>query len=1490
MSNRNGSLATIVAVALLLLIAPPAFAALRNWTGLSSTNDNWNDAGNWGPSSVPSSGDMLTFASGGLARSNPNNNIPGLVVDSIDISAAGYDLIGLPLDVSTYIQYSIGTAATSNVSMDITLGPFAAIIGDETAFLTFTGDLTTGASTAFLSNKLYLGGVISGVGDLSIGGASTVVKLDGSFAGYSGTISLDSAASLIIEGDYLTGGGDLWAAPGTSLYLANDAKYALLGVDLDGPDDILEADVHVGEVTPAGTQAGRFETTDIFFTGGTLIVDLNGFVAGSGYDQIHAQNAISLSNVNLELRKAGSFNPPPGSMFRILDIDSSSFTGLTGTFNSLPNGSIVNAGGLDLRIYYDFYGVTLEVPAASRNWTGNIGGAAQSWSNPANWSEGSAPVQGSDLIFAEDVASKSPVNDLAPGFLISRIMIAGDGYDFVGNQITLTDGIVLSDDAGPPAKSAINPTAAGPATISIPIAFANAQSISTSDLLTFTGSLSVNGLLTMTGPIRITGALSGKGSIAAQGLGTLVDIETTSTMTGTLQAQSRGTLRFNGSHRGPISVQSDSAAYVAGSATQLLASGLLGVGGEGTIGSATAPTITFASSARVQLDVSGTNIDSLQGTSITLGSATLELVANLPPIAGTTYKIVDNTSSSPINGTFKNLPQGGTISVGGKTMVISYTGGSGNDVVLTVSGGCSVAIRASRSVKPNSTGNTASVAAPVSGSTYQWTISNGTITAGQGTSAITFTAGVAGTVQLSVKVGGTCTGTANHSATIDLAPASVILSATPATVVLTANSGAGGSTTYALTNIGDASTTVTLSQNGSFFTQSPTSFALAGGASQTITINVAPQTSSGTQSGTSSASGQGVPAGLSVRVTLLVAAAPSTGTPNVITTIDRIDVSASRGQNPRGSATFKNIGTAIATGAPASNVPWIVPDPTGVISIPPGGTTSIGFTVDRAQRPDSSFPTGSVDGIISFVYAITASGARGTNEGSSLAASVPVTDTVKPPTANGVIPPLAVGEVAFVVPGVGNVVGSGGKLFVSDLTLLNKSPLSALPDATLYYIPPSGQTAEAKLDTLGASGSISLANVVSTVFSQSQQVGTLMVRSSFINDMVVNATIFNDNNPSGRYGTVIPVLRSDSAVAVGQRLVINGISRDATSHTNLYVQEMLGAATNVTVRFLGTNGTQVGQTVPVALQPFSLAQLPSIVPEGAVSVVITNDSGGAFLSYATPVDDAPGGGDTWAQTDWNKQYSLSGTEPLLVPVAGAAPGANQSYFRTDVSITNSGASTASALLRYTAGATVVSKSIELAPLATAVLEDVVGGFLGVTPPSIGSIAITPQGGSFVVTSRTYTSTQGSDATFGTAAPTVALSSGLVVGQSKLVAGIEDSKQATVNAKTPKTARTNFGLVETSGQSVSVKVSLFLNDGRSLAFGDAKGSITINLGANEFRLIPSLSKTVLGDARETQFGDLKNFMVRFDVIGGGGAVVPFITSTDNGTNDTIFRNE
>lgn len=50
---------------------------------------------------------------------------------------------------------------------------------------------------------------------------------------------------------------------------------------------------------------------------------------------------------------------------------------------------------------------------------------------------------------------------------------------------------------------------------------------------------------------------------------------------------------------------------------------------------------------------------------------------------GDTFTIIDNKGAIPVQGTFKDLPEGAEITAGGVTFKISYVGGDGNDIVLT---------------------------------------------------------------------------------------------------------------------------------------------------------------------------------------------------------------------------------------------------------------------------------------------------------------------------------------------------------------------------------------------------------------------------------------------------------------------------------------------------------------------------------------------------------------------------------------------------------------------------------------------------------------------------------------------------------------------------------------------------------------------------------------------------------------------------------------
>lgn len=65
------------------------------------------------------------------------------------------------------------------------------------------------------------------------------------------------------------------------------------------------------------------------------------------------------------------------------------------------------------------------------------------------------------------------------------------------------------------------------------------------------------------------------------------------------------------------------------------------------------------------------------------GSLDLTYLAGGVIKKGDTFTIIGNNGTNPVQGTFKDLPEGAEVTVSGATFKISYVGGDGNDVVLT---------------------------------------------------------------------------------------------------------------------------------------------------------------------------------------------------------------------------------------------------------------------------------------------------------------------------------------------------------------------------------------------------------------------------------------------------------------------------------------------------------------------------------------------------------------------------------------------------------------------------------------------------------------------------------------------------------------------------------------------------------------------------------------------------------------------------------------
>lgn len=223
---------------------------------------------------------------------------------------------------------------------------------------------------------------------------------------------------------------------------------------------------------------------------------------------------------------------------------------------------------------------------------------------------------------------------------------------------------------------------------------ANTSIVSLSGVLTLGGNITtaspVTGSRTVNlggaGDINVSGVITNGTAtlaLAKGGAGTLT-LAGQNSYTGTTTVNA-GTLLVNGTASATATTVASGATFggtgAAGSVTVQSGGSLAPAGtavGTFTVGNATL-------SGTLAIGIANANsADQLQATgSVTLGGPlAITALAGLP--AGTTFTILNKTSAGAVSGTFSGLPQNSFFTASSNTWIISYTGGDGNDVTLSI--------------------------------------------------------------------------------------------------------------------------------------------------------------------------------------------------------------------------------------------------------------------------------------------------------------------------------------------------------------------------------------------------------------------------------------------------------------------------------------------------------------------------------------------------------------------------------------------------------------------------------------------------------------------------------------------------------------------------------------------------------------------------------------------------------------------------------------
>jgi autotransporter-associated beta strand protein len=459
------------------------------------------------------------------------------------------------------------------------------------------------------------------------------------------TMEAGSSATRVLNGGLLTGSG-------------------VINTDLDN-SGVYNTRILVGTFLPRGTFTvnGRFQSSSPgppFAPAATLEIDLGGPAPGTGYDQLIVTGEVDPGRLAVN----AAFDAVPGQVFRI--IDNRGLNAVHGTFDGLPEGATLAAGGQQFQISYvggDGNDVTLtrEPIGDTFRWDGQPDGGGTSadnfWSDSMNWVGDVAPTPGANLVFPAGVSQSSTVNDFPADTAFSLMSILGSGYDFSGNSVAFTAGVNAE-------------IASGSSTLGLPLIGSGGLTKGGAGTLVLSGANTFTGTTALYGGFLDLARTSGTGLAGDLGVygGTVREL-----FADQISDTSAVTVDLGGSF--DLNGQLDTiGTFTAVSGVVQTAGGRLTVG----------DTSLDANSTLAMNLVDATTSDRITVNGSVAVGGTLSLSPTTPIPFGTQITLIDNDGTDAVTGSFSNAAEGAIVMANGSPFRITYRGGvDQNDVVVT---------------------------------------------------------------------------------------------------------------------------------------------------------------------------------------------------------------------------------------------------------------------------------------------------------------------------------------------------------------------------------------------------------------------------------------------------------------------------------------------------------------------------------------------------------------------------------------------------------------------------------------------------------------------------------------------------------------------------------------------------------------------------------------------------------------------------------------
>lgn len=651
-----------------------------------------------GSSFTLNGGSSMTVQSGASAAINTLFNLgTGGTAGTFTVTGAGSTVVN-----AGAAQVTVGANGTLNVNSS---GVFDSGIGGFTIFS--GGQVNVGGGTLTLDAAANVIGTLSVTSGFLNLNANNVVQSSGLISITGGTVNQN--ASLLVHGNVSAAGSAFWnqngsvtvenggtmtlnnptiIAPGQSLTVQNPGSlYAVTGLTLSSGSttSLSEGTIQVGGFGITAS-VGAFT-----WTSGTVRYTSNATLNGSVITTLLGSPANLTVAKHLEVQGTAALSAPltlAGGTFSAGSLTGGNLLTLSsGTLNITNSGITVGSGGTLGSVVNVASGVTINQTASTANTISSDGRLVLSG--------GTFNTTGNLTNNGEVQLSSSLTTLGGSGTFINNSTVLGTGRiekNLTNNaagsiQVTGNDRLVFNGTTNSNAGR-IDATNGGQ--IEFRNALTNAAStglITGRDAtLRFNAGLTNNGSMAFSnGTMDVFGDIQqnvgGRITISGGGVLNFYDDVTIAPGANSVQASASGGIVssavFFGSYNGGIT--GGGTAFIEGDHRPGNSPGLVSFGGDVFYGGLSTLHAELGGLSR------GSQYDAIDvnGVVSLAGNLEIDLINGFVPTPGNTFLLIDNAGTDAVVGTFVGLAEGATFQADGAFFQISYTGGTGNDVVLT---------------------------------------------------------------------------------------------------------------------------------------------------------------------------------------------------------------------------------------------------------------------------------------------------------------------------------------------------------------------------------------------------------------------------------------------------------------------------------------------------------------------------------------------------------------------------------------------------------------------------------------------------------------------------------------------------------------------------------------------------------------------------------------------------------------------------------------